>query len=1526
MNSFILNDMNGPTNKPALRSEIEKVLDDLISNEEGMNFQGLATVFAKQRWPGMVACERKNDLGIDAHLSASIAPDGIGKGLACSITAEIGKISKDAQKIKQNYPDVSVLLFATPRKVSNPNKKKWAEKIKEAVGLELQVSSREDLIISLMMPENASLCRSFLGIEVSIDPTLNEVLLMVRKAATDFSTSLATRKSTSLIELSAARSDEDGKAPPTPYTLADLQHMLLQSHRIILEAPAGSGKTTTLAQLSDAFLKTNGIAFLVDIPTWVSSGSRLLEFITASPEFLGCGVDVKMLMQVRGAEKFVFLLNGWNEITDSQSTFAANSLRDLERMFPDAGIIVATRTHHIPPPLPGALRIRLFPLSHKQRRMYIAARLGQNAGELFTKITSDSVLDELTQTPLILVAVTLLFEAGKEIPKAKMGILASFIRHQEQLPEHSPYIGTAPLRGLQSDYLVGLAAHMTAAGLVTVQEKAARATISSVAENLQKSQQIISLPEPADVLSVLCSHHLLERIEYPSVAFRFAHQQYQEHYAAIRVKQILDSALAGGVNERRYFASECLNAPAWDEPVRMVAEVIGLEPDGFSQSSKPVGAGGLLVELAMECDLVFAAELFRLCGQSVRRDVGPAIDARLRSWLSVPDDHHQKCALTAILASGYDGFRDILIPVLSNPDSQVRLRTYRLRPGLQPSSIGDNWQEVVASWTEKARATFVSEILHDRYLPEVVEFVSKDRSTTVREAALHALAWNRIDDAASKLLEGVENPVFDAIVNKTPPDIIPPASRIRAIAAIRRISNSNPEPEEKLSALLRLAELGEAGIDNDFKSVLESLPAKPSKEWTQYGIQKALEILRKRHPVWVSEWVSTRIADNSLWPDQWMSFVTGVSPELLESCLKKLETQDFENGRIEGLFALVSAAADESVAARIFSGLRQVRKEIRSSTEDRRKVLWSIERQLETAFRKLPLDKSVVGTLSSLPGEDESIDVETVSQVFSRVARHDAEAISSINPELKTSLREFLKSRVEVVLAQDDFSGKLKADFASVLSQVGIPDDLNDLIHLINADVGRLRRYSAARNKGDNGPLVTGGGVTYASWNVRTLVDMNLVNVDSCLLDLLKEPEYERAVVEEIPKVLSTNLPVDSFGFGVNYEIIWEAREGRRAVRPDAARSRLYTTALREEIRLVMEKRRTSLSPDQLTNRLMAFAKSLAMIDVEKSPDVIFEILLLPGAYMGWQKEAILRAVIFTGGALPAEPTTKIIDSILQYFQRNGIHDNERDLIKRLLCILPFVTPAPIGIDKISEILSQPYLNQYDVDEIISALGFSRCKEAFDLLVRIITDSVRPRIIDENWINAVSRLDNILTKDFFMDFLEPGRNDLSNVIRHERIDSLAAAIHKVVKNTPAMVSRLYELCELDLPQFKRLLLAKVMSLLKTPESLESALKLIDDNSIPPVSFATLKQLEDAFVERKPYEHQNDAYTLSARASNSIRSRLFDMITLDPKRKRSAIALLGQIEEWRIEYGRPLEEPRHPSFGSPSPWPPMEVLG
>ena len=46
----------------------------LIAEEQDFKFQGLVSFSAKQKWPRLIASERRYDLGLDAHAKADFQP------------------------------------------------------------------------------------------------------------------------------------------------------------------------------------------------------------------------------------------------------------------------------------------------------------------------------------------------------------------------------------------------------------------------------------------------------------------------------------------------------------------------------------------------------------------------------------------------------------------------------------------------------------------------------------------------------------------------------------------------------------------------------------------------------------------------------------------------------------------------------------------------------------------------------------------------------------------------------------------------------------------------------------------------------------------------------------------------------------------------------------------------------------------------------------------------------------------------------------------------------------------------------------------------------------------------------------------------------------------------------------------------------------------------------------------------------------------------------------------------------------
>ena len=905
-----------------LRIDIERALDEIISQEEGMRFQGLAVVLGKKRWRELIARPRKKDFGLDAYAPASQTSERIGKGLAASITPNLRKISADATTAKENYPDLKMLLFVTAAKVGIATQGRWKEEIQKDHDLELHVIEREEIIALMILQENASLCASFLHLPLDSEPQVADIIDRTRRAAASVARAWAGKtQGHPLVGLTAVRLDSNGAESTDALSLEQIDHVLSQSCRIVLEGPAGCGKTTTLIQLAQR-TRTAGTPFMVDLPAWTSSRRGILEYIAGMPAFQAEGLTAADLAHLQKAEPFLFLLNGWNEIAESNSEQGNRALRELERDFPAAGIIVATRTHHLKPPLPGALRLRLIHLQRVQRAAYLEARLDTQSAELAARIDGDLSLDELTRTPFVLSEVVSLFEADAEIPFTKVGILAQVIRLQEGREEHHNALQAAPIFGRQTDYLSALATAMTHSGAVALPEADARAIVANVARELVNSGQIETAGAPT-ILATLTAHHVLERVDYPQTSFRFDHQQLQEYFAALDIHAQLLDLNDDDSDATGRFTADYVNDPAWAEPLRMIAATSSETSGDGGVDKRHTCAGTNLVEMALAVDLVFAGELAQLCGATVWNEVRTAVGDRFRAVHAIRDNNYRQYAVAAMLATDVADFTDIIVPLLSDKDDQTRLSTYRLWPDIRVSSLGPSWRNQVSGWSEEARADFVSEALRHRADDEVADFAAADKSTAVKQVAASALMWTSADVPLIRVLESMDARTFHDVARENA-DRMPTALRYRTIAAMRQFMETSTDRPACLRTALNLVELGETGLDDLIKDAIEALSSADIRGGGSHHLRLALEHLRNTDPAWVSEWVATRVSEGVPYGHEyWLPFATTIPDDLVERNLQCLETEDVEHARLEGMIAVITAGAGTRLAARVFAELRR---------------------------------------------------------------------------------------------------------------------------------------------------------------------------------------------------------------------------------------------------------------------------------------------------------------------------------------------------------------------------------------------------------------------------------------------------------------------------------------------------------------------------------------------------------------------------------------------------------------------------
>ena len=511
----------------------------------------------------------------------------------------------------------------------------------------------------------------------------------------------------------------------------------------------------------------------------------------------------------------------------------------------------------------------------------------------------------------------------------------------------------------------------------------ARQFIRSATDFAQNSH-IASLPEPADILSILCAHHVLERIDYPSIAFRFQHQQFQEFYAAIALRRELSGLILENDSvAKRSFARDFINRPAWEESLRMLAEAIG-QAIGEESDHNSLASAKQLIELTVDVDPIFAADLARLCGDRVWQEVRDLVSERLRSWRADTDDHHRQCALAGMLASGSPDYSDVLLPLLTSHDQQVRLKAYRAWHEYHVSSLGPDWQPIVGAWNEDCRTDFVGEVARQRQAAHLIEqFALGDPSRKVRVNAVQALFFAGVPEGLRRVLNAIDDAAFQDIVRTGMLDRPPSDLRARVLSAYRALLATAEAPLARMGIMFSILALGETRVQEDMFGELAHIPSAAISNDQQWSLHSMLEKLRRTDSQRVSEWVVDRIINGSLSGSHWRAFVTSLSEDQRRLLLEQITERELSPIEMHRL-ADLAPAADSDLCRRQFLGACAIESRLAPLAPDahERPHLAAIWRQIQDFLRKAPAQIALAGILAALSPERAPSDYQLFVETF----------------------------------------------------------------------------------------------------------------------------------------------------------------------------------------------------------------------------------------------------------------------------------------------------------------------------------------------------------------------------------------------------------------------------------------------------------------------------------------------------------------------------------------------------------------
>jgi hypothetical protein len=168
----------------------------------------------------------------------------------------------------------------------------------------------------------------------------------------------------------------------------------------------------------------------------------------------------------------------------------------------------------------------------------------------------------------------------------------------------------------------------------------------------------------------------------------------------------------------------------------------------------------------------------------------------------------------------------------------------------------------------------------------------------------------------------------------------------------------------------------------------------------------------------------------------------------------------------------------------------------------------------------------------------------------------------------------------------------------------------------------------------------------------------------------------------------------------------------------------------------------------------------------------------------------------------------------MQDLRPHGIFsdDQSRWLFARYLCVMAFVEPPAAGIAKIREFVSNLKFPTYDLGTVVAALGASRCDDAIDVLMEFAgPDGKGVDALGESWIEAIGALEGTRSSEILLSFVDPSAKLFNRdfIPDHRYGDLLARLLAERGAKDKALTSRLVELANGDLPNTKRMLLARV---------------------------------------------------------------------------------------------------------------------
>ena len=1254
----------------------------------------------------------------------------------------------------------------------------------------------------------------------------------------------------------------------------------------------GTGKTTTLVQLAERILAAGFfVPVVIPLGEWSDREDDFFDF--AKRRYAYRTFRREHFMQVAYHGCLVLLLDGWNELDPTSQARAIRDLRALRRDYPVLNIVVGTRRHAAP--MAGAV-VEIEPLSHDQQRALARTLRGGEGEALVDQAWRTPGVRDLMGIPLYLHALVM-STPGTLFPQTKEEVLRMFVTWHERAPEQAAIL-RKELFDFHTDMLIGLAIEANRTGNTVISDSNARRVISEVETGLVQKGQMTIQPQPAGVIDVLTSSHVLVRSPSAGSAISFQHQLFQEWYASFEVERLMQDAAQGNAAARRTLRNEVLNWIAWEESILFACERLS------RRGADGVRAVSGAIRETLGIDPILAAEMIFRSASGVWPHIENEVVAFAKRWHQVGRVDR---ATRFMITTGRPEFAELIWPLISNRENQVHIDAMRAAERFRPAVLGEDAEARLAALPNDVRKDVLGEIASNSGF-EGMELAARlaktDPSTDVVVDVIQALQFRRGDRHVAEILKVASDEVWQHLARIGYPDKLSDPEQNARLVAMREAEQAGQQadPSRRFGYLLERGRV-DARTAEQLAALISSPEFPINIDQGRWSVHRAFQL----YPGPVADAMIARIGAGLELPygsKEYLAQIDAIDDGPVAAATLDPATPERVARAAASIIGpkTVGSLIDQFLALNARLGARQ------ASEGDRKeyhRLMDSIMASRQASF---------VEAFIARANTNDPVVIDLLADLFARHGRDDADQTRGMTQLDRNRLAPIVSQWIVVLLTSPTANRHQMSNVARVVERLGDPQLANGLRRMLERD---LADWTKAREEHFK-PGRHGGVLTPDVTHCHTLV-------------------YRRAFDaiggEAVIGVMRSYLPDTRFG---NDAACILADSWRRA-HPSGKEPRFGSRHDFSEVKMRREQRRDEANPpatcddaeaifsvvrelgkpdrDDATQRhAIGLAYVALSIPHGSKRQEIDQLLALPQPYAA--KQGLFRAAAMAGEELPAALLHAALRELLELAKTERWRlDENRGELMGWIELFPF-SDSPASVIEALELVPASHQQPWQLDRLLSALEHGPSEACLETLGALAKRD--PKLLDRyEWYNALIRIGTLPAARKLLDLICAG----SPIGRAGGLDTwhLGQRFAEFAEKFPAFRAELMERYSTLAAGPAKVVVERTLIEIADPDLVMALVRCYSADNRP-FDGALSEAIRNVAVGRRPAPGWPGAFEEFSVPLTALRMHLFNLMVTANEQAALAEACLIKIDRLRDRHGRIEGEPRHPDIDFGRPWP------